>query len=309
MKCIVTSYVLPDLDGTACAFAYAELLQKSGIDAIFALSGMPHQEAIFVLKKAKIDTITDAEQLIHQEDKIVLVDASDTRGISKKILPEQVIEIIDHRKIHEAHMFPNAKIQIEYVGSAATLIAEKFHTTNTDISKESALLLYSAIISNTINFKAAVTTERDKSMADRLLTHLELPNEYILEMFEDKSQFHKPLYDTIDDELATFTIADTEIGIGQLEFINVEKYVEEHEEEILSILASLKEQEHLDKIFLSCIDIIDGYNYFITNQEDTKDMISKTLQITFRGNIARREGIIMRKEIVPLLKELLTNEK
>ena len=71
------------------------------------------------------------------------------------------IEVVDHRAVNEADKFQNAKIQIEMVGSAATLIAEKFLHATTSTSPESAALLYSAIISNTINFQANVTTDRD----------------------------------------------------------------------------------------------------------------------------------------------------
>lgn len=53
-KILVTSLQNPDLDGTACALAYAEFLNKKGYDAIAGIFGVPHREAQFVLDKFNI---------------------------------------------------------------------------------------------------------------------------------------------------------------------------------------------------------------------------------------------------------------
>ncbi|PIN74958.1 hypothetical protein COV18_05495, partial [Candidatus Woesearchaeota archaeon CG10_big_fil_rev_8_21_14_0_10_37_12] len=229
---LVTAYESPDLDGAACAFAYAELLNKQGKSAVAGVFGNPHREAQFVMETFNISNLTKGDSIISDNTPVILVDASDLRGISKKINPEQVIEIIDHRKIHEGDKFPNAKIQIELVGSAATLIAEKFNKANVEPSEDSAALLYSAIISNTINFQANVTTIRDKEMAEWLITKINLPNNYIHEMFVDKSKFRKSLKETIDDDFATFNFNNTELGIGQLEIIDVDEFVEKEKTQI-----------------------------------------------------------------------------
>ena len=191
MKLLVTPYKNPDLDGTACAFGYAEFLRKNGKDVVAAVFGKPHREAQFVIDKFNIPALENAEEVVNNVGGIIIVDASDLRGLSDKIQPEKVVEIIDHRKIHEAEKFPNAKAQIELVGSAATLIAEKFYNNKTTISPESAELLFSAIVSNTINFQANVTTERDHKIANWLKTKFSLPDNYVHEMFSDKSQFKK----------------------------------------------------------------------------------------------------------------------
>ena len=111
-RIIITSYSDPDLDGTASAIAYAELLQNQGKNTKVAFFGTPHREAQFVLKTFGIKTPVQAENIFNQEDKLILVDASDLRGISNFINPKQVIEVIDHREVNQTGEFPNAKIQI-----------------------------------------------------------------------------------------------------------------------------------------------------------------------------------------------------
>ncbi|MFA6282432.1 MAG: DHH family phosphoesterase, partial [Candidatus Omnitrophota bacterium] len=122
---LITCYVNPDLDGVAGVLAYCEFLQKTGRDTVAGIIGEPHDEAKYILDRYNLTypkSIIDAGDF----DEVILVDASDLNGLEGHINPEKVIEIIDHRKINEADKFPGAKVQIELVGSASTLIAEKF---------------------------------------------------------------------------------------------------------------------------------------------------------------------------------------
>lgn len=309
MKLLVTSYKNPDLDGTACAFSYAEFLRKSGKDVVAAVFGKPHREAQFVLNKFNIPALENAEKVVNNVDGIIIVDASDLRGLSDRIQPEKVVEIIDHRKIHEANKFPNAKAQIELVGSAATLIAEKFYKNKTTISQESAALLFSAIVSNTINFQANVTTERDHKMADWLKTKFSLPKNYIHEMFSDKSQFKKSLKETFIDDFATFHFNNHHLGIVQLEIINVNKFMRENLVKIKKILEELKKEKSLELVFLTCIDLEKAFNEIVVIDEETQKFVEQALNVKFKDGVTKRDGILMRKEIVPLIKEVLKTGK
>ena len=204
-KVIVTCYTRNDLDGTACAYAYAEFLQKKGTNSVGAIFGKPHREAQFVMDSFKIKKLSDANKIINRNTKIILVDASDVYGISPKINTKNVIEIIDHRKFNTVENFPNAKTQIELVGAAATLIAEKFYSEKISMSKESALFLMSAIISNTINFKGIVT-EKDKKMYMWLDRQAKMPKKFVHKMFLHKSTFNKPLKQIIEDIFQTWCL-------------------------------------------------------------------------------------------------------
>lgn len=306
MKTLVTAYSNPDLDGTACAIAYTEYLQKKGnIDAICALFGTAHREAQFVFRTFNIPVPQSAESILTPDMHVIILDASDLRGISDKINPLQVVEIIDHRKIHSADSFPNAKVQIELVGSAATLVAEKFYFDKFEISPTSAALLHSAIISNTVNFQANVTTDRDKVMAEWLHTKFALPQNYIRTMFADKSRFVKPLKETIEDDFASFVFANKQVGIAQLEIVEVEKFIQNSRQELEESLQKLKQERSLDYIFLTAIDLVRATNTFFVVDSASQELVSKAVNVVFNNNTAVRQGIMMRKTIAPLIKEVL----
>jgi manganese-dependent inorganic pyrophosphatase len=312
MKTLITPYQNPDMDGFACAYSYAEYLTWNGKHVVAGIFGKPRREVLFVLDKFDITPLGDAEKFIEEVDEIILVDASDLRGLSKKINPKKVIELIDHRKVHEGDQFLNAKKQIELVGSAATLIAEKFYENKCPITEKSATLLFSAIASNTINFKANVTTNRDRRMAAWLKTQFDLPENYVSEMFKDKSNFKKSIKESIIEDFATFNFNGHELGIAQLEIVEVNKFIEDNLDELRTILEELKEERGLNFIFLTCIDLNEAFNKFVVIQKEvdeennTKNLLEKSLGARFDENgIAKKEGISMRKEIVPLVKEVL----
>lgn len=302
-KVVVTSYTEPDLDGYSCMVAYTEFLNKTGIPAVMRVFGEPHIEATYLVGKFGFKIEDDQTASL---EKVVLVDASELRDLDKFVKPENVIEIIDHRRVNDAELFTNAKIQIELVGSAATLITEKFYKQNIDISITSATLLYGAIVSNTLNFRAKVTTDRDRQMAEWLNQKLEFTQEFIDDMFRAKSDMSGgKLAERIEADFAWFKFGTQKVGGAQLEMMDVGSLVGSRKSEILQILENLKIKDGLDKIYISLIDLGEGFNAFITEDQEMQQVLSEVLNIQFTDNLAFRPDLIMRKEIAPLLKEKL----
>jgi manganese-dependent inorganic pyrophosphatase len=302
---LVTCYVDPDLDGVSGSVAYAEFLQKTGKTVAAGIFGEPHEEAKYILNRFDIpypQVLSDA----HEFDEMILVDSSDLKGLGGKVAPEKVIEIIDHRKINDASAFPNAKVQIELVGAAATLVAEKFINNNVGISKGSAILLCGGILSNTLNFKAGVTTERDRKAFEWLDNQAKLSESFWKELFLAKSDLSGNKFsERIRGDFAWFETGKKKVGIAQIEMIGAKELVTEREIEILQILNTIKEEKGLDYIFQSTLELEDEKNFFVADDLETKGVLEKVLGIKFVGNLATREGLILRKEIVPLLKAAL----
>lgn len=302
-RLLVSPYENPDLDGSACAYGYTEFLRKSNRQAIAGVFGTPDLESQFVFETFDIPRPSAGDELVEEVDGIVIVDASDMRGLSDKIDPAKVVEVIDHRKVNDVHAFPNAKVQIEMVGAAATLIAEKFQTEGIFMSPESAALLFSAIVSNTVNFKAGVTTDRDSRMADWCLEHFSLPENYVSEMFSAKSQLDRPLEEVL--MFATFDLHGQKVGVAQLEIINVDRFIETNLSKIERILSDVKKAQNMDMVLLTCIDVEKAFNVLVACDEHTRSSLEKAVGVKFHQTVAKRPGVLMRKEIVPLLQQIL----
>lgn len=302
---LVTSYPNPDLDAVAGVIAYAEFLQKTGKHAVAGVIGEPHDEAKYVLDRF---AITHPQVMPDKSgyDEVVLVDASDVGDLGGKVALEKVIEIIDHRKVNEADKFPKAKVQIELVGAAATLVAERFMQNKVDISKAAATLLYVAIISNTLNFKGSVTTDRDKEAAAWLNEIAELPQNFTKDLFTAKSNLSgDKLVERVRGDFKDFAIGGKKVGIAQVEIIGAKKLLDERSEEIVQELGKMKEEMGLDLIFQNTVELEDNKNFFVAHDADTKKLLEKALNVKFINSVAERLGLILRKQIVPLLMQEL----
>lgn len=293
-KILITPKINPDLDGVACAYAYAKLLNslQDGNEYIASIYGVPQSEAQFLLDKFSISLVFNPTA---EFDKFIIVDASDLKGMPEVIRAQDVIEVIDHRTTHQAsELFINAKIQIELVGAAATLIWEKFRE-SLDIN--SAILLYGAIYSNTLNLNPDITTARDLKSVREL--EVNMPANLITEMFQYKTDYiANNLEEAISGDFKTF---DSGLGIAQLEGFNLDQLVNNNLENIKNILTSLKEKYNLKLIFLTAADIDNGYNLFVTIDEETKVLLEKSMELNFNNSIAKNNKLLLRKQILPLL--------
>lgn len=302
---LVSCYVDPDLDGYAGVFAYTEFLKHQASSVEAGIIGMPHVEVEYVVKRFKIESLKSIAN-DKKFERVILVDASDIKGLEGKVTPEKVIEIIDHRKVNDAALFKQAKVQIELVGAAATLIAEKFQQAGLAPSQQSAILLYSAIISNTLNFKAKVTTDRDKGMATWLKQFVVVVDDYPKDLFLAKSDLSgEKLALRIAGDLACFEFGHKKIGIAQLEIVGARTLIDNRGQEIISALNKIKSDLCLDIIFQNTIDLDAGNSYIIADEKQTQAILAKSLGVEFEGIAAVAKELIMRKQIVPLIKEEL----
>ena len=85
---------------------------------------------------------------------------------------EKIVELIDHHRGFEEYW--NSKLGdraiIESIGAVATIIVEKYEQYNMfqKMDKKIALLLMAAILDNTLNFTADITSDRDIRAYKRL---------------------------------------------------------------------------------------------------------------------------------------------
>lgn len=298
---LVTSYHSPDLDGTGGAIAYAELLTAQGKESLVGLSGTIHPEARHILERFSIPTPSEIDP--REAKEIILIDTSFVQDNDPRLPLERVIEIIDHRSLHEGHRFPNAHLQIELVGAAATLVAERWKRAGKIPSQESAILLYAAIASNTVNWKATVTTPRDHAMAAWLRSIATIPTDLVSTMFEYKSDLAgDKLRSTLFNDFAWKNIRGKEMGIAQLEILRAEELIRSRTTDLALILKDLLETYPADEAFVSAIDLEKEENWFFTTDKELQRLLSAALKVTFVDDIAHHPGILMRKQIGPLLR-------
>ncbi len=299
---LVTSYVNPDLDGTAGVIAYTEFLKAQGKEAVATLTGNIHSEAKHILERFQITPPPELDP--NQAETLILIDTSIPSEQDSRLPLDRVIEIIDHRALHEGHLYPKANLQIELVGAAATLVAERLLIAKHIPSRESAILLYAAIASNTVNFKASVTTERDHAMARWLQSITDIPKDLITLMFASKSDMSgENLRTSMEGDFCWRNVNGREIGIAQLEILSAQEVARTRHDDIIQILNDLKNRQPAHEAFLSIIDLMEEKTVFVVPDQAMREVLAKALQIAFKDTIAIRDNVLMRKQIGPILKD------
>jgi manganese-dependent inorganic pyrophosphatase len=305
-KILITAKINPDLDGVACAYAYAVFLNSVDKENEYTagIYGQPFIEARYLLDKFNIK-----EGLVFNPktefDKFILVDASELDGMPEVIRAHDVIEVIDHRSINRAaEIFPQAKIQIEEVGAAATLIFEKIKAAGLSLDRNGACLLLGAIHSNTLNFLSSITDQRDRDTVKILKDNYqkEIPDNLIEEMLAYKSEYIKNnLPECIFSDFKNFP-AQNNLGIAQLETFDLDTIIKEKLSEIKEILSELKNNYGSNYIFLTAADLKNGYNIFVTIDEPSETLLSQSLGLSFnKEGTAKNKKLLLRKQILPLL--------
>lgn len=303
----VTSYANPDLDGLACTLGYAHLCEELGDVIIPAIFGAIDSETKFALRKTSINL--PPKTRITNRDSVILVDASKVTSLPFGINPEQVIIIIDHRKGSETEKFPRAKAQIELVGAAATLIVEKYQSASIPIPSGIAVLLYGAIASNTLRFRAKVTTDRDKQAAELLRGGHTFDDGFIDKMFKSKSNVSGPrLRQRLAGDRFIALNHRKRISILQLEILGARNVATTRTEEICQTLNALESEEPTDLSFASFIDLGDEGTVFVTPDQYAQSVLEAIFSVKFKNNLAELDSYVMRKEIGPKLTDYFKHE-
>jgi manganese-dependent inorganic pyrophosphatase len=290
---LVTPRNNPDLDGVACAIAYAELLVETHHDAWAWIPGRPDAEARFVLEHVGWRPARTAS---FDGCRFVLVDASDVVGMAGEVAPPLVVEVIDHRMHHRApELFPHARIQIEPVGAAATLIAERFVSAGIRPSARSALLLQAAIQSNTQRLRGSVTTDRDRAAAIRLQALCPLPDEIVEAQFRARAgEILADLPGAILREDKQFTHPDGVYHVSQLELPGAGQLIAECLEPLSRLGA---------RAVLNLVDVSVPASYLVAPEPAFRAWLSARAGVTFVGAVSFIPGVLLRKQLVARIEE------
>ena len=293
-KIIVTSgQQFTDIDALACVISYTELLKIESKDAESVLPGILNESITQSVKNWGLEL--KERPSTTENTKYILMDISDEKEFASFVKENNVLEIFDHRYGYEEYWKEKLgnDSHIEMVGSCATLIWEEFkkRINPLKISISSANLLLTAIISNTLNFKASVTTKRDTKAFEDLKKFTDLPDDWSEIYFEEQDR------DKLSNAYRAI-INDTKIisgpVIAQLEMWNSKELFDKQLVEVERALTSFGKSEW----FLTSPSISEGLNYLFTKNQRLKRLLEKNIEAKFEGDIGKTKKLWLRKEIV-----------
>lgn len=305
-KCYVFAYVNPDTDGVCSSISYSYLKHATtGEEYLPVVFGSLNSETLFVLDYFDV-AIPIINPEILPDSKIVIVDTHHVNQLPANIPLRNVVEVLDHHPAGNPAAFPNAIIQNENVGAVATLVAEKIKANSLEPDSKIAGLLIAAIISNTLNFSAPSTSERDKEALDWLKEFTHVDSAFAQELFNSRAETEqKSTRDVLLADYKEFSIGNLRFGISQIESMSLQSIITRAD--LLTTLLGIKTERNIDHVFLNGIDLIRKASVIVSPESKTQEILSHAIKANFRDGFAQFDRILLRKtDLIPQLQALLS---
>ena len=288
-----------DIDAYASCIAYANLLNLKGQKAKAVSSAKPNESIPSSLLKLNMG-------LDHyepsKEDEFVIIDVSNKAYFDKIVNEDKIIEVIDHHAGYEEYWKNKLqdKAKIEFLGSVATLIVELYEKEGLmhKITKELAILLISAILDNTLNLKAKVTSKRDITVyekLERIIQDKKYPEKYFLEC---QSKINKDLKLAIENDTKVEYVSQILPPIFSQLTIWDKEIVLRNKDVLYTVLNNMG-----DKWMLNLICLKDGKSYLIAQDLEVQKNLEKLFHKVFKVDMMELDNVWLRKEIMKIAQE------
>lgn len=303
----------PDTDSIASAIVTAYLLNKwrekgCGLvklddEAVPAKQGEPNPETAFALETFGVsvpETVTDAA-----DKKVVLVDHSELTQAPDNLDKAELLGIIDHHKIGDVTT-PNPILFVNFpVGCTGTVLKLLFDWTGVEIPKDMAGLMLSAILSDTVIFKSATTTELDKKVAEELakIAGIEDVTKFGIDLKAKLSAVDNlSAREIITRDFKDFNMSGKKVGVGQIELVDL-NLIKDRIDEIYEEMKKMKEEGGYHSIFLMLTDIMkEGTELLVVT--DDPSIVEKAFGVKLEGKSVWLDGVMSRKkQVVPPLEK------
>ncbi len=159
-KVLITGHKNPDTDSICSSIVMEKIAKFFGVNAEAVRLGELNKETEYVFKYIN----KQPQRMITKVDdgqKLILVDHNElTQSVDNRDNAE-ILAVIDHHRISDFKTATPLYYYAKPVGCTATILYEIMTDKNIEISKEDAILLISAISSDTLLLKSPTCTDED----------------------------------------------------------------------------------------------------------------------------------------------------
>lgn len=298
MKIITSGGNYLDIDAYAGIIAYAELLNRLGLQAQAVSTATLNESIPPTVREwnAPLQTTYTPSST----DTYTLVDISEPEFFESFVDQTRIDEVIDHRPGFEEYWQERIgdNALIEHVGAACTQIFEQWEQAGLveHISETSACLLMCGILDNTLNFGADITTDRDKHAYAELSKYANVPEDWPAQYFNAcQQQILTDITASLANDTKTigFKTFPRPMAVGQMAIWDADNAVQHSFDDFKSVITAVKPDW-----FLNIISIADNKSYFVTDSPGVQKWLAELLGVTFSGTIAVASRPWLRKEII-----------
>lgn len=301
MSILIFGHKNPDTDSICSSLVMEKFDKNLGFDVEAVRLGNLNKETEYVLNYLNIQAPRLIEN-VEKNQEVVLVDHNEFSQSVDGIEEAYISSVVDHHRIANFQTTLPLYYRAEPVGCTATILYKKFKEENMIIEKNEAILMLSAIISDTLLFKSPTCTSEDKEACEALshIANIDI-NKYGLDMLKagtDLSEF--TANDLINIDSKEFSNGDFRFQIAQVNTACIEDVLKD-KLEIENAINSFISTSKVNLFILLITDIINSNSQAIVLGKNT-DIFEKSFNVTLVNNTAFLEGVVSRKkQVAPII--------
>lgn len=300
----VIGHQQPDTDTICAALAYARFKQAQGMDATPARTGEVNPETEFVLDRWDVSPPTLLEDAAAEQ--LILVDHNEHSQTVSGARDAQITEIIDHHRIGDVETSEPILFRNEPVGSTATILTEMYDDAAVELDEQTAGLLLSGILSDTVVLRSPTTTDRDTVAAKRLAETAGVDyEEYGTQLLREKSKLgEKTPREMVLGDFKEFEFGAHLVGIGQVETVDPAVVLDQRED-VLAVMDDVVSERGYATLLLVVTDVL-AEDSTVLIAGGHVETVATALDTTFTDRMADLPGVMSRKkQVVPPIEDAL----
>ena len=299
-KALIFGHKNPDTDSICSSMVHEILDKKNGYETKAVRLGNVNKETQYVLDYLKLEAPELIEK-VEEGQPVLLVDHNEFNQSVEGIEKAKILGVTDHHRIANFETAEPLYYNARPYGCTATILLEDFKKCNQTIEKKEAVLMLSAIISDTLLLKSPTTTEQDKKALEELakIANIDV-NQYGLEMLKagtDLDDFS--CEELINLDAKTLEKDGTKYIIAQVNTVSIEDVLK-REEEIKKAIEKEISDKGLDLFVFAITDILNSNSEIIALGKKA-GVINSAFGKELENDKAFLEGVVSRK------KQLLPN--
>lgn len=163
---LVVGHKNPDSDSICSALVAAELLKARGLEAKAVRQGEINRETQHILNVAGVEQPELRTSVAGEQ--VWLVDYTDLAQAPDDLNQAEILGIVDHHRLGDVMTVNPLEAWIWPVGCTSTILFNLFKMENAEITRPLALLMISAILSDTVGFASPTCTQKDRDAVAEL---------------------------------------------------------------------------------------------------------------------------------------------
>ncbi len=292
----------PDTD-TICSSMVKEILnKKNGCEKSKAVRlGNVNKETQYVLNYLGLEAPELIEK-VEEGQEVILVDHNEFNQSAEGIENAKILGVIDHHRISNFETSEPLYYTARPYGCTATILYKDFLQKGIEIEKTEAILMASAIISDTLLLKSPPTTEHDKKALEELgkIANINI-EEYGLEMLKagtDLDDFSAE--ELINLDAKSLDKNGTKFVIAQVNTVSIDDVLKRQKELEEAINKTIAEKG-LSLFVFAITDILNSNSEAIVLGEKV-DAVEKAFNEKLENNRVFLEGVVSRKkQLLPFI--------